>query len=83
MIPILINEWISKDHQQNKWERSIETNQRKKTADLQGRKNFIVNRTQLKKKNPNYYHQREECYENQQRHTTEGQTNPKTSSYKY
>ena len=28
---------------------------------------FIVNRKQLKK-NPNYYHQREECYENQQRH---------------
>ena len=29
---------------------------------------FIVNRKQFKKKNPNYYHQREECYENQQRH---------------
>ena len=28
---------------------------------------FIVNRKQLKK-NPNYYHQREECYENQQRY---------------
>lgn len=42
------------------------------TIDREGRRHLIVNRRQLKKY-PNYYHQREECYENQQRRNGDDQ----------
>lgn len=64
LILVLAQEWISKVHKQSE---KCYTSKLKKENNWEGKRDFYSKQKTIKK-NPNYYHQREECYENQQRH---------------